>query len=54
VLLTLYAGGPQDAWDVEQLLAAADRPAITGAVEAQLPRLPADAAVLWQRIAQGR
>jgi hypothetical protein len=54
VLLKLFAGGPQDAWDVEQLLAAADRVAIAGAVEAQLHRLPADAAALWRRIVQGR
>jgi hypothetical protein len=54
VLLKLFAGGPQDAWDVEQLLAAADRPAIARAVEAELPRLPADAAALWRRIVPGR
>jgi hypothetical protein len=50
VLLKLYAGGPQDAWDVEQLLALQDRSALVEDVERQLSRLPAHAAVLWRRI----
>jgi hypothetical protein len=50
VLLKLYAGGPQDAWDIEQLLSLLDRPALVTAVERQLPRLPASAAGLWRRI----
>jgi hypothetical protein len=54
VLLKLFAGGPQDAWDVEQLLAASDRAALVRAVEAGLPRLPGDAAALWGRITGGR
>jgi hypothetical protein len=51
ILLKLYAGGPQDAWDVEQLLALLDRPALAAEVERQLPRLPGHAAALWRRIA---
>lgn len=50
VLLKLYAGGPQDAWDVEQLLAVTDRAATARSVEAVLPRLPAAAAALWARV----
>jgi hypothetical protein len=50
VLLKLFAGGPQDAWDVEQLLALLDRPTLVAAVERQLPRLPAAAAALWARV----
>jgi len=53
VLLKLFAGGPQDAWDVAQLLAASDRAALARAVELLLPRLPADAAALWGRILRG-
>ena len=48
VLLKLYAGGPQDAWDVAQLLDAA--PAIEGLVEASVASLPAECAALWRRI----
>jgi hypothetical protein len=50
VLLKLYAGGPQDAWDVQQLLAGADRKAIVREVESHLPALPPRATVLWRQI----
>lgn len=50
VLLKLYAGGPQDAWDIEQLLIGADRSAVVAGVEAGLPALPAASQALWQRI----
>ncbi len=50
VLLKLYAGGPQDAWDVEQLLALPERTALVSAVELLLPRLPRHASELWGRI----
>lgn len=53
VLLKLFAGSPQDAWDVEQILAAGDREAIASAVEAEISRLPDEAARLWKRIAGG-
>lgn len=54
VLLKLYAGGPQDAWDVEQLLAGADRERVSRDVEAGLPALPAEARALWARIRRPR
>lgn len=54
VLLKLFAGGPQDAWDVEQLLAVVDRAATAREVEAVLPRLPPAAADLWARISMNR
>jgi hypothetical protein len=56
VLLKLYAGGPQDAWDVEQLLALREHAALVAAVEQRLPRLPRHASELWSRIlgTQGR
>jgi hypothetical protein len=52
VLLKLYAGGPQDAWDVDQLLDAA--PGIEGEVESALGQLPPECAALWRRIVGGR
>lgn len=51
ILLKLYAGGLQDSWDIEQLLAAAaDRSALVATVEAEAPRLPAGAQHLWERL----
>ena len=50
VLLKLFAGGPQDAWDISQLLLAGDREAITGGVERHLSELPTDARTLWAEI----
>ena len=49
-LLKLYAGGPQDAWDIEQLLAGADRGALIAEVESRLADLPPRATALWRRI----
>jgi hypothetical protein len=51
ILLKLYAGGIQDAWDIEQLLAAGDRKVIDVEVESQVANLPDDARALWKRIA---
>lgn len=50
ILLKLYAGGTQDAWDVEQLLASADRASATAAVDDSVHELPPDARALWQRL----
>ena len=50
ILLKLYAGGPQDAWDVEQLLSSGDRSMLVAAVEAALPTLPKDSQRVWARI----
>jgi hypothetical protein len=50
ILLKLYAGGPQDAWDIVQLLAGADRAALVADVEAALDALPAGCATLWKSI----
>jgi len=54
ILLKLYAGGSQDLWDIEQLLAVADRPALVAEVGARLDRLPAQARRAWIRIREGR
>jgi hypothetical protein len=48
VLLKLYAGGPQDAWDIDQLLDA--DPSLRAGVEMRLDALPAECAALWRRI----
>jgi hypothetical protein len=53
ILLKLYAGGPQDAWDVAQLLESGDRHALINEVDSALPALPAEARRLWDRIRGG-
>jgi len=50
ILLKLYAGGPQDAWDVEQLLDSGDRAALLASVGAALALLPEDSRRLWARV----
>jgi hypothetical protein len=53
VLLKLYAGGLQDAWDVQQLLARPFRGALVREVESRLSDLPARCQSLWKKILQG-
>jgi hypothetical protein len=53
VLLKLFAGGPQDLWDITQLLAGDDRSAVAVDVEQALPALPAECAALWRRLRDG-
>ncbi|MBP1620196.1 MAG: hypothetical protein H6Q02_963 [Acidobacteria bacterium] len=53
VLLKLYAGGPQDAWDVHQLLAAEGRAELVAAVDRGLAELPEECFALWRRILAG-
>ena len=50
ILLKLYAGGPQDAWDIQQLLASEDHADLAALVEAELESLPRELADLWKRI----
>jgi hypothetical protein len=54
VLLKLYAGGAQDLWDIEQLLAADTGRTLTRDVESRLPSLPARCRDLWDRSFGGR
>ena len=54
VLLKLFAGGAQDAWDLEQLLAGPDRDTLVAEVAADLDDLPARCRELWRRIVGGR
>ena len=53
VLLKLYAGGLQDAWDVQQLLARPFRDDLVREVESRLSDLPARCQDLWKKILQG-
>ena len=50
ILLKLYAGGPQDAWDIQQLLAATDRETVIEQVDGRLNVLPSECARLWRRV----
>jgi hypothetical protein len=53
ILLKLYAGSSQDAWDIEQLLAGENREALISEVNRELPRLTAASAALWKKILGG-
>jgi hypothetical protein len=50
VLLKLFAGGPQDLWDIAQLLGGDDAATIAADVESRLAALPAACARLWARV----
>jgi len=50
VLLKLYAGGAQDQWDVEQLVAVGARDAIVSEVESRLDLLPLEVRDTWNRL----
>jgi hypothetical protein len=50
ILLKLYAGGPQDRWDIAQLLASGDHGALIEEIELRLPDLPPEAAALWRSL----
>ena len=53
ILLKLYAGGTQDLWDIEQLLAAGDRGALIAAADQRVGVLSADAQARWQQLRGG-
>lgn len=53
ILLKLYAGSSQDAWDIQQLLAGENREALISEVNRELPRLTAESAALWKKILEG-
>lgn len=50
VLLKLFAGGVQDRWDIQQLLAVVD---VRADVDAHVALLPADARQLWADLSRG-
>lgn len=47
ILLKLHAGGTQDLWDIQQLLALPNAAAVAAEVEADLQILPVDARERW-------
>jgi len=50
-LLKLYAGGPQDLWDIEQLLAMTpDRQTLAATITERVGVLPSRCRHLWNRI----
>lgn len=53
VLLKLYAGGLQDAWDMQQLLTRPFREDLIREVESHLSELPARCRDFWKKILQG-
>jgi hypothetical protein len=53
ILLKLYAGGSQDAWEIDQLLMTDASGAAGLEVEQRLGLLPADSQRLWERIRAG-
>jgi hypothetical protein len=50
ILAKLYAGGPQDAWDIAQLLAAGQGERLGAEVEEHIGELPTAAVDLWRRL----
>jgi predicted nucleotidyltransferase len=51
ILLKLYAGGPQDLWDIAQLLGVIPHPDdVKRTVEDRLDTMPADCRSRWQRV----
>jgi hypothetical protein len=52
ILLKLYAGSPQDRWDVTRLLATAPTPDLARSVEADLGELPRESREVWRSIVE--
>ncbi|MFA5908352.1 MAG: hypothetical protein WC815_06230 [Vicinamibacterales bacterium] len=50
VLLKLYAGGPQDLWDVRELLRQPERVQLASDVTADLAELPSEMRERWQSL----
>lgn len=53
ILLKLHAGGSQDLWDIEQLLALPQAAAVAAQVDADLQVLPLDARQRWSLVRRG-
>lgn len=53
ILLKLYAGGIQDRWDIQQLLAANRDELVHPTVASEIPELPPESRALWKVIVSG-
>jgi hypothetical protein len=53
VLLKLYAGGLQDRWDIQQLLASAPDGLALTEIDEQVRELPERSQVLWRDLRAG-
>jgi hypothetical protein len=53
VLLKLYAGGPQDLWDISQLLSSEQSKDMENKVSKALEQLPADFGSAWTKFLSG-
>jgi hypothetical protein len=51
VLLKLYAGGTQDRWDIQQLLAGPDRAQLVAVLDREIAKLPPRCRELWKDLA---
>jgi len=50
VLLKLYAAGPQDRWDIQQILGAQEAEGVLASVEERLEDLPPECSALWRSL----
>ena len=50
ILLKLYAGGIQDRWDIQQLLASADAARVASEVDVRVQSLPERCQALWMQL----
>ncbi|HTQ81462.1 MAG TPA: hypothetical protein VMM92_15795 [Thermoanaerobaculia bacterium] len=53
ILLKIYAGGPQDAWDIQQMLNGGSREVLRQEVEERLADLRPESRHFWQKILAG-
>lgn len=54
ILLKLYAGAPQDRWDIERLLATSNDPALREKINEDVADLPTECQTLWCAICEKR
>jgi hypothetical protein len=54
ILLKIYAGGPQDLWDVRQLLDRDQSQELQNLVSAALEALPTDLQTTWSKVVEGQ
>lgn len=50
ILLKLYAGGPQDRWDIQQILAVSPSDDLEALLDERLARLPGECSEFWKSL----